>query len=66
MEEALKKKDQDLAEAQKEALNKTKLAEEKLASVGTLEKENSRLKTALDVANQEVSRLKKDKMALND
>ena len=40
MEEALKKKDQDLAEAQKEALNKTKLAEEILASVGTLEKEN--------------------------
>ena len=28
MEEALKKKDQDLGEAQKEALNKTKLAEE--------------------------------------
>ena len=57
MEEALKKKDQDLAEAQKEALNKTKLAEEKLASVGTLEKENSRLKTALDAANREVNRL---------
>ena len=66
MEEALKKKDQDLAEAQKEALNKTKLAEEKLASVGTLEKENSRLKTALDVANQEVSRLKNGNIALND
>ena len=66
MEEALKKKDQDLAEAQKEALNKTKLAEEKLASVGTLEKENSRLKTALDAANQEVSRLKNGNIALND
>ena len=66
MEEALKKKDQDLAEVQKEALNKTKLAEEKLASVGTLEKENSRLKTALDVANQEVSRLKNGNIALND
>ena len=59
MEEALKKKDQDLAEAQKEALNKTKLAEEKLASVGTLEKENSRLKTALDAANREASRDRK-------
>ena len=66
MEEALKKKDQDLAEAQKEALNKTKLAEEKLASVSTLEKENSRLKTALDAANREVSRLKNGNIALND
>ena len=66
MEEALKKKDRDLAEAQKEALNKTKLAEEKLASVGTREKENSRLKTALDAANRDASRLKKEKMALHD
>ena len=66
MEEASKKKDQDLPEAQKEALNKTKLAEEKLASVGTLEKENSRLKTALDAANREVSRLKNGNIALND
>ena len=66
MKEALKKKDQDLAEAQKEALNKTKLAEEKLASVGTLEKENSRLKTALDAANRDVSRLKNGNIALND
>ena len=47
-------------------MNKTKLAEEKLASVGTLEKENSRLKTALDAANQEVSRLKNDNVALHD
>ena len=66
LEEALKKKDQDLAEAQKEALNKMKLPEEKLALVGTLEKENSRLKTTLDAANQEVSHLKNDKIALND
>src|SRR4051812_36049576 len=43
-----------------------KLAEEKLASVGILEQENSRLKAALDTANQEVSRLKNDKIALND
>ena len=50
LEEALKKKDQDLAEAQKEALNKMKLAEEKLASVGTLEKENSRLTSRLAVS----------------
>ena len=66
LEEALKKKDQDLAEAQKEALSKTKLAEEKLASVGTLEQENSRLKTALETANRDASRLKKEKMALHD
>ena len=62
----MKKKDQDLAEAQKEASSKTKLAEEKLASVGTLEQENSRLKTALETANRESSRLKKEKMALHD
>ena len=43
-----------------------KLAEEKLASVGTLEQENSRLKTALETANQEVSRLKNDNVALHD
>ena len=66
LEEALKKKDQDLAEAQKEASSKTKLAEEKLASVGTLEQENSRLKTALETANRDASRLKKEKMALHD
>ena len=59
----MKKKDQDLAEAQKEALNKTKLAEEKLASVGTLEKEDSRLKTSLDAANREASRLKNANIA---
>ena len=66
LEEALKNKDQDLAEAQKEVLTKTRLAEEKLASVVTLEQENSRLKTALEVANQEVSRLKNDNVALHD
>ena len=66
LEEAMKKKDQDLAEAQKEVLDKTRLAEEKLASVGTLEQENSRLKAALEVANQEVSRLKNDNVALHD
>ena len=66
LEEALRKKDQDLAEAQKEASSKTKLAEEKLASVGALEQENSRLKTALETANRDASRLKKEKMALHD
>jgi len=47
-------------------LDKTKLAEEKLASVGKLEEENVNLKAALDVANKEVSRLKNDKIALSD
>ena len=63
---ALNKKDQELAEAQKVALDKTKLAEEKLASVGKLEEENAILKAALDVANREASRLKNDKLALSD
>ena len=66
MEEALKKKDDDLAVAQKAAQGQMKLAEEKLASVSRLEEENAKLKTALDASNQEQSRLKKDKEALND
>ena len=47
-------------------MDKTRLAEEKMASVGALEQENSRLKAALEVANQEVSRLKNDNVALHD
>ena len=66
LEEALKKKDRDLAKAQKEASSKTKLTEKKLASVGTLEQENSRLKTTLETVNRDASRLKKEKMALHD
>ena len=66
LRDALKKKDLDLAEAQKTAVDKTRLAEEKLASVNKLEEENTNLKAALDVANQEVTRLKNDKIALND
>ena len=41
MKVALNKKDQELAEAQKAALDKTKLGEEKLASVGKLKEENA-------------------------
>ena len=63
---ALNKKDQELAEAQKAALDKTKLAEEKLVSVGKLEEENANLKAALDAANKEVNHLKNDKIALSD
>ena len=66
MRDALKKKDLDLAEMQKTALEKTRLADEKLASVTKLEEENTNLKAALDAANQEVSRLKSDKTTLND
>ena len=37
-----------------------------MASVNKLEEENTNLKAALDVANQEVTRLKNDKMVLSD
>nr|XP_020154808.1 DNA polymerase alpha catalytic subunit-like [Aegilops tauschii subsp. strangulata] len=43
MKEAPEKKDLDLAAAQKEAREKTALADKKLASVGKLEEENSKL-----------------------
>ena len=66
MRDALKKQDLDLAEMQKTALEKTRLADEKLSSVTKLEEENTNLKAALDAANQEVTRLKSDKTTLND
>nr|XP_040244020.1 uncharacterized protein LOC109762025 [Aegilops tauschii subsp. strangulata] len=66
MNQALAKKDLDLAAAQKAAEEKTALANQKLASVGELEEENAKLKTALDEANKEATRLKKDKRALTD
>ena len=66
LKDALKKKDLNLAEAQRAASYKTKLAEEKLASVSKLEEENTNLKAALDVANQEVTRLKNANMVLSD
>ena len=37
-----------------------------MASISKLEEENTNLKAALDVANQEVTRLKNDKMVLSD
>ena len=61
MKEALEKKDLDLAAAQKEACEKTTLADQKLASVGKLEEENAKLKTAISEANQKVEQLRKDK-----
>ena len=60
MKEALEKKDPDLAASQKEAREKTTLAEQKMASVGKLEEENTKLKTAILEANREVEQLKKD------
>ena len=66
MNQALAKKDQDLAAAQKAADEKTALAEQKLASVDKLEEENAKLKTALDEANKEATRLKKDKNNLTE
>ena len=61
MKEALEQKDLDLAAAQKEAREKTKLADEKLASVGKLEDKNATLKTAVSDANREVEQPRKDK-----
>ena len=66
MKQALEKKDLDLAAAQKEAREKTTLADKKLASVDKLEEENSKLKTIVSDANREVERLKKDKDKLTD
>ena len=53
------KKDLDLAAAQKAADEKTTLADQKLASIGKLEEENAKLKTALDEANKEATRLRR-------
>ena len=46
MKQALEQKDLDLAAAQKTA--RTELADKKLASVGKLEEENTKLKTVVD------------------
>ena len=54
MKQALEQKDLNLAAAQKTARGKTELANKKLASVGKLEEENSKLK-------KEVAQLKNDK-----
>lgn len=66
MEEALKKKDEELAEAQRAAQEKTRLAEEKLASVGALEEEITRLKSSLDSSTKQQAKLKKEKESLLD
>ena len=53
-----------MAAARKEADDRTALAEQKLASVGQLEEENTKLKSALNKANKECTRLKKDNLNL--
>ena len=55
-----------MAAARKEADDKTALAEQKLALVGQLEEENTRLKTALNEANRECTCWKKDNLNLNE
>ena len=65
MKLALEKKDSDLAAAQKEAQDKTALADQKLASVEALEGEVTKLKSCLNESNREVTRLK-DKITLNE
>ena len=63
---ALEKKDLDLVVAKNEAKDQTALAAQKLAAGGVLEEEVSKLKSSLTESNREVTRLKKDKMALNE
>ena len=55
-----------MAVARKEADDKTALAAKKLASVDHLEEENTKLKTALNEANRECSRWKKENLTLNE
>ena len=53
-----------MAAAQKKADDITALAEQKLASVGQLEEENAKMKSALNEANKECTRLKKNNVNL--
>ena len=53
-----------MAAAQKKADDRTALAEQKLASVSQLEEENTKMKSALNEANKECTRLKKDNLNL--
>ena len=53
-----------MAAAQKEADDRTALAEQKLALVRQLEEENTKMKSALNEANKECTRLKKDNLNL--
>ena len=55
-----------MAVARKEADDKTALAAQKLASVDHLEEENTKLKNALNEANRECSRWKKENLTLSE
>ena len=66
MKQGLEKKDLDLASAQKEAQEKTALADKKLTSVGALEEEITKLKTSLAESNREATHLQKDKVTLDE
>ena len=55
-----------MAVARKEADDKTALAAQKLASVDHLEEENTKLKNALNEANRECSRWKKENLNLGE
>ena len=61
MKQALEKKDQDLAAAQKEAQEETTLADKKLASVSKLEEEIVQLKKDKESLTDEVENLKAKK-----
>ena len=53
-----------MAAAQKKADDRTALAEKKLALVSQLEEENTKMKSALNEANKECTRLKKNNVSL--
>ena len=55
-----------MAAVRKEADDRTALPEQKLASVGQLEEENTKLKSALNEANKECSRWKKENLNLGE
>ena len=55
-----------MAAARKEASDRTALAEQKLASVSQLEEENTKMKSALNKANKECSRWKKENLNLGE
>ena len=66
MKQALEKKDEELAGAQKVAKQKTEAAEAKIASVSQLEEENATLKTAIEEVKKKAAQLKEKKIVLAD
>ena len=66
MKQALERKDNKLAGAQKVAREKTEAAERKQALVGKLEEENAALKTVVEEVKKEAAQLKGEKIVLTD